>query len=304
MKTDELVSGRDKQPEEQTRWMGCLEALFARRVNFREEFYSQYPPDIDEFGFSISTIRQWQPFFQFLYEGYFEVNMVGLENIPKDGRAILIGNHSGVIPMDAFMTFTGLILHHPQPRRVRFLAHHFLRCSPCLRHLICGFGGVPASYTVAKRLLENEELVFFYPEGARGTGKPFRNRYHLCEFDSGFVKAAIETGSPIIPITTVGGDEIYPLLGNLRAVARLLETPYWPITPTFPWLPFFASCIPLPVKFLIEIGKPVYLDYEPEKSCDRQLRKQLAHQFQGTIQAELNRLLKKRQSMFTAWKEF
>lgn len=278
-----------------------MSVLVPKRVINRPEYYEQYDDKSDEFGYNSNTVKHWQTFFQFLYEGYFQVQAIGIENIPNSGRAVLIGNHSGVIPLDAFMTCTAVFLHHKSPRRIRYLTHNFLRSNKVVKDLICGFGGVPATYVAATKLLENEELVFFYPEGAKGTGKPFSMRYRLYDFDPGFVKAAIETGSPIIPVITIGGDEIYPLLGNLNFIAHLTNTPYWPVTTTFPWLPFIASCIPLPIKFLIKFGEPIYLNHPKERISDRALRLRLTKEIQYGIQREMNALLRIRKSPFSGW---
>jgi 1-acyl-sn-glycerol-3-phosphate acyltransferase len=274
----------------------------SKRINFRRRFYSQYEGRFDEFGFDAKIVARMQPLFQFLFEGYFDVRVIGLENIPSQGRAILIGNHSGVIPMDAFMLLMAVLLSHSAPRRIRYLAHHFLLEYKPTRKLLCGLGAVPAKLGVAEKLLENDELVFLYPEGARGTGKKFSMRYRLCDFDPGFVKAAITMNAPIIPIVTVGADEIYPLLGNMEPVARVMDAPYWPVTPTYPWFPFITSCIPLPIKFLIKIGKPVYLECSGD-FADRRSRLELAKSFQYNIQRQLNLLLSKRKSPFVGWDE-
>jgi len=265
------------------------------------EFYSRYEGDVDEFGFNPKTVAQWRPFFQFFYEDYFQVEATGIENIPKQGRAVLIGNHGGVLPMDAFMICTAVLLHHEAPRRIRFLSHGFLRSNRWLYEIVSGHGGVPATYAVAKTLLKADELVFFYPEGPRGTGKRFSMRNRVYDFDPGFVKAAIATSSPIIPVVTLGSDEIYPMLANFKSVARLMRTPYWPVTPMFPWLPFFSSCVPLPIKFLISIGKPIYLDYPPDRVSDRKLRLEIAREIQYDVQRELNKLLRQRKSLFAGW---
>lgn len=278
-----------------------MNLLIPKHVVNRAEYYSRYDGEPDEFGYSSATVKQWQAFFQFLYEEYFQVQAIGVNNIPSSGRAVLIGNHSGVLPLDAFMTCTAVLLRHESPRRIRYLSHRFLRENKVVKDLICGFGGVPATYSTALKLLENDELVFLYPEGAKGTGKPFSMRYRLYDFDPGFVKAAIETGSPIIPVTTVGGDEIYPLLGNLKCFADIMGTPYWPVTATFPWLPFITSCIPLPIKFFIKIGKPIYLNYPKERASDRALRLRLAREIQYDIQREINSLLRARKSPFSGW---
>lgn len=265
------------------------------------DFCMKYEGQEDEYGFSVKAIAKWEVFFRFFYEEYFHVETLGLENIPEQGRAVLVGNHSGGLPIDAFMLYMAMIHFHPCPRRIRFLSLDCLRSTRVVKDIICGFGGVPNTFQVATKLLQNDELVFFYPEGARGTGKPFSMRYRLHDFDPGFVKAAIATGAPIIPVTTVGCDEIYPLLGNFKSIARLLDAPYWPMTPTFPWLPSSISCLPLPIKLLIKIGKPINLNYPPEMASDRRLRLQIAREIQYDIQRDLNWFLRQRKSPFTGW---
>jgi 1-acyl-sn-glycerol-3-phosphate acyltransferase len=280
---------------------GLVPKAILHHSNFKTRLTELYGDQSDPYGFNCDTLFKFEIFIRYLYEEYFQVETVGIENIPANGRAILIGNHSGVIPIDAFLIYTAFLNLHPSPRRMRFLVHKWLLSTPGARDIIKGSGGVPATYKTAMELLEKEELVFFYPEGAKGTGKPFSMRYRLDDFDPGFVKAAIETHSPIIPITTVGGDEVFPLLGNLKSVARVMGTPYWPITATHPWLPFTTSCMPLPVKLLIKIDKPIYLDYPKAKGSDRQLRKEIAHNMQYDIQRQLNQLLKIRKSPFAKW---
>ena len=274
---------------------------FSKLIKRRESFYSRYEGEVDEFGFDLNTFARCEPFFRFFFEEYFQVKVLGLENIPAEGRVVLAGNHSGVLPVDAFMLQNGVLHLHPSPRRIRYLAHDWLRHTSGLKEVICGMGGVPATFSTAKQLLDNEELVFFYPEGARGTGKPFSTRYRLVDFDPGFVKAAICTGSPIVPVSTVGGDEIFPLLGKLNPVARLLGWPYYPLTLTFPWLPFPSSAVPLPIKMLIKIGKPIHLNYPPEMAKDRKLRLRLAREVQHEIQEELDHFLSIRKSPLAGW---
>ena len=190
---------------------------------------------------------------------------------------------------------------HPNPRRIRFLAHDWVHDNPALKEPVRGMGGVPASFAVAQKLIENEELVFFYPEGVRGTGKLFAMRYRLIDFDPVFVKAAILTSSPVIPITTMGGDELYPIFRNTKFLANFLNMPYYPITWTFPWLPVFCSGIPLPIKMLIKIHKPIHLHYPPERCDDHQLRRKMARQVQYEVQSELNFLLSHRKSALAGW---
>jgi 1-acyl-sn-glycerol-3-phosphate acyltransferase len=270
-------------------------------VSPRDKFFARYRDDEDSFGFDLNKCKESEVLFRFLYEKWFGVTMVGLENIPAEGRAVLFGNHSGVLPVDGMMLYDGILNHHPAPRRIRFLVNEFIRKSPGLGTVIRGFGGVAADYELSKRLLETEELVCFYPEAEAGTGKLFKDRYRLREFHQGFVRGAIETNSPLVPIITIGGDEIYPLLANLKPVADLMGAPYWPVTPFYPLLPFPFNAIPLPVKLLICVGKPFKLDYAPENAQDYNLTTQIAHNIRQDIQHQINDLLAMRKSPFSKW---
>lgn len=273
-------------------------------TKLRPEFASQYenqPPD--QFGFNLDSFAHWEAFFRFFYDDYYHVKVVGIENIPATGRAVLVGNHSGGLPIDAYMTNCANYNLHPHPRRIRCLALDCLLKLPIIKDMITGMGGVPARYAVAKQLLENDELVFFYPEGPRGTGKLFKQRYRLIDFDPGFIKAAIATSSPVVPITVVGADEIYPIFGRLEGLARFLGMPYFPLTPGFPWFPLTTSSLPLPIKILIVVGKPIHFDYPPERVGDKQLRLHLTKEVQYSIQRQLNFLLRHRCTAFTGWND-
>jgi len=266
-----------------------------------EKFFERYRDDKDKYGFNLKSCKDSEPFFRFLYQKWFDVTIVGLENIPDDGRAVMYGNHSGVLPIDGVMLYDGIINDHPNPRRIRFLVNEFIRKSPGAGGIIRGFGGVPAKYDVAVELLKNEELVFFYPEAEKGTGKLYKDRYKLQEFNPGFVKAALETDSKLIPVVTVGGDEIYPLLGNLKPFADLIGAPYWPITPFFPLLPFPLSATPLPVKILICVGKPFELDIPREKADDHAIVDAEARKLRQNIQSTLDDLLLLRVNRYMKW---
>ncbi|CAN5158100.1 hypothetical protein BH11CYA1_BH11CYA1_07650 [soil metagenome] len=281
-----------------------LKDSISRLTKLRPEFAAQYENKApDKYGFNLESFAQWEAFFRFFYDDYYHVKTIGIENIPASGRAILVGNHSGGLPIDAYMTNCANYNLHSHPRRIRCLALDYLLKLPVIKEIITGMGGVPARYSVAKQLLENDELVFFYPEGARGTGKPFKQRYRLIDFDPGFVKAAIATGSSIVPITVVGADEIYPILGRLKGLAHFLGMPYFPLTLGFPWLPLSTSALPLPIKILIVVGKPIHFDYPPERVGDKRLRLRLTKEVQYTIQRQLNYLLRHRRTALTGWDE-
>src|ERR1700722_18148188 len=121
--------------------MNFLANPLPKLLKRRESFYSRYEGTTDEFGFDLNTFAKCDPFFRFFYEDYFQVKMLGLENIPDEGRAVLVGNHSGGLPIDAFMLQIGVVHHHPSPRRIRGLAHKFLRHTPGVKEVICGMGG-------------------------------------------------------------------------------------------------------------------------------------------------------------------
>lgn len=264
-------------------------------------FFSRYAGEDDEFGFKLGTFAVWETIFRFCYEDYFKVRAQGIENIPGDGRAIIVGNHSGLIPIDGAMLAMAMCSKHSSPRRVRFLVTDWFFNVPGLGEWISETGQVRATLDNAKKLLAREELVGIYPEGLRGVGKTFRERYRLIDFHPGFVQLAISTQTPLVPIATVGGDEIFPNLMNVKSIASFMKMPFWPVTLSFPWLPFPLQFIPLPVRWMLNIHKPIDLGYPPEKANDRKLVARIAREIQYDIQRDLNRLLRERKSIFTGW---
>lgn len=266
-------------------------------------YYHRYAGQDDEFGYKLETFAAWEPIFRFCFEDYFKVKLNGIENIPGDGAAILVGNHSGLLPLDGAMISMAMCHDHPQPRRVRYLATDWFFTVPGLTEWTRETGQVRGTLENAHTLIERQELVGIYPEGLRGVGKTFAERYRVNDFHPGFVQLAIATQTPLIPVATVGGDEIFPNLVNLKSVARLIKMPFFPVTPAFPWLPFPLMFFPLPVRWMINIHPPIKLDYPPEKASDRKLVHKLAREIQYMIQRDLNLLLKQRKSVFTGWDE-
>ncbi len=273
----------------------------SKQASSRDRFFERYKDDEDEYGFDVEAYAGLEAFIRFSYEKWFTVQAIGLENIAAEGRTVLFGNHSGVLPIDGCLLYCGIINYHPNPRRIRFLFTDFLRKAPVIGKSLRGFGCVPADYEVSIKLLDKSELVFFYPEAEEGTGKLFKDRYKLVNFHPGFVRAAIATGAPIIPVITVGGDEIYPLIGNLKPVADLMDAPYWPITPFYPLLPFPFNAIPLPIKMLICVGKPFKLEFPPEKAEDHDFVTEIANELQRQTQDKLDDLLELRTSPLRKW---
>jgi 1-acyl-sn-glycerol-3-phosphate acyltransferase len=243
----------------------------------------------DEWGFDETFAESVTPLFEFLYDVWWRVKSVGLENVPAQGRAMLVANHAGsLFPFDASMMAAAIRKHHPAPRWPRFMVLDWAFVLPFLSAFMRRAGGVPANPDNATRLLEHDHLVMVFPEGVKGTGKPFSERYRLQRFGrGGFVEVAVRTGSPIVPVAVVGSEEIYPKLGDSEALARLVGAPFVPITPTFPWLGLLGL-VPLPSRWRIEFGEPIDLsDHPPEAASDRQLVFDLSERVREVIQQKL-----------------
>ena len=280
--------------------LGLIDPLKALEKR-NPSYFSRYQGLDDEFGYKLETFARWEPFFRFCYEDYFKVDCRGIENIPEQERAILVGNHSGLLPLDGAMITIAMCNAHKSPRRVRYLVTDWFTTLPGVGEWIQETGQVRATLENAQKLLSREELVGVYPEGLRGVGKAFPERYRLLDFHPGFVQLAISTQTKIIPVATVGGDEIFPNFVNLKGVGRLVKMPFFPVTTAFPWMPFPHMFIPLPVHWLINVHKPIDLGYPPEKANDRKLVLQIAREIQYDIQRDLNKLLRERKSLFTGW---
>jgi 1-acyl-sn-glycerol-3-phosphate acyltransferase len=256
-----------------------------------------YPED--EWGFDEQFAEAIFPFFEFLYERWWRVEVDGTRHVPSHGRALLAANHAGILPWDGTMMAVGMLKEHPLPRYPRFLVLNWAFDLPYVSVVLRKVGGVPASPYNAMRLLEQDELVAVFPEGVKGTGKDFRDRYRLQRFGrGGFVELALRTGSPIVPVAVVGSEEIYPKIGEAPALARLTGAPFFPITPTFPLLGPLGV-VPLPSKWRIEFCEPIDLSgYPPEAADDRALVFELSEQVRETVQQKLYENLVKRGSAF------
>lgn len=255
---------------------------------------------VDDFGFDKDfTENVWLPLLRPLYRKWFRVEVRGIENLPATGRALVVANHSGTIPVDGLMTQIAIHDEHPAHRFVRMLGADLVFQSPFVGEVSRKAGTTLASNLDAEQLLGNDELVAVFPEGFKGVGKPFSDRYRLQRFGrGGFVGAALRTGSPIIPCSIVGAEEIYPLLGNAKSLARVLGFPYFPLTPFFPWLGPLGM-IPLPSKWIIEFGEPVPTDrMDPASADDPMVLFELTDQVRESIQHTLHSLLLQRRSVF------
>ncbi len=257
-----------------------------------------YP--IDEFGFDPDlTERVLLPPLRLLYKNWFRVEVSGIENLPVDGGALVVCNHSGTLPLDALMTAVAVHDNHPRRRYLRMLGADLVFQVPLLGALARKSGQTLACNPDAEQLLNAGELVGVWPEGFKGVGKPFADRYKLQRFGrGGFVSAALRTGVPIIPCSIVGAEEIYPKIGDLKTIARLFGLPYFPITPFFPLLGPLGA-FPLPSKWHIRFGEPIATDsVEAGADDDPMLVFNLTDQVRETIQQTLYRMLSQRGNPF------
>ena len=258
--------------------------------------------EVDDFGFDRDlTENLLLPAIRPLYERWFRCETYGLHNVPSTGGALLVANHSGTIPLDAIGVAMPLLYDHPAHRHLRMLGADLVFRLPVVAPLARKAGHTLACNEDAERLLRAGELVGVWPEGFKGVGKPYSERYRLQRFGrGGFVSAALRTGVPIVPCSIVGAEEIYPMIGNLKTVARLLGLPYVPVTPTFPLLGPLGL-VPLPSKWLIEFGESIHTEaYGPAAADDPMLVFELTDQVRESIQRKLLELLKRRAGVFSA----
>lgn len=276
-----------------------LERRIAEALAFlRRRLTGDY--EIDDFGFDREfTDQVWLPLLRPLYKRWFRVEVRGIENIPDEGAALVVANHSGTLPIDGLMTQVAIHDEHPKHRHVRMLGADLVFESPLIGELSRKSGTTLASNPDIERLFAAGELAAVYPEGFKGVGKPFSERYKLQRFGrGGFVSAALRAEVPIIPCAIVGAEEIFPMIGNVKSLARVLGFPYFPVTPFFP-LFGLAGMIPLPSKWIIEFGAPVNTDtYGAAAADDPMLVFDLTDQVRETIQQSLYSLLLQRRSVF------
>jgi 1-acyl-sn-glycerol-3-phosphate acyltransferase len=269
----------------------------------RSRLTGQYT--VDEFGFDAElTENVLLPPLRAIYQKWFRVEAHGVENLPLNGGGLIVCNHSGTLPLDALMTAVAVHDQHPRHRHLRGLGADLLFQLPVIGSLARKSGQTLACNPDAERLLRGSadqegELVGVWPEGFKGIGKPFSSRYKLQRFGrGGFVSAALRSGVPIIPCSIVGAEEIYPKIGDIKPLARLLGLPYFPVTPFFPLLGPLGA-IPLPTKWHIEFGEPIRTDDFPAADAeDPMLVFTLTDQIRESIQQSLYRRLAQRRNIF------
>lgn len=254
--------------------------------------------EIDEFGFDAEfTTKVFLPLLRPLVQSWFRVDVRGAENLPTGGPALLVANHAGTMPLDGMILQT--VVYDEIARHVRLLGADLIFATPYSHDLARKTGTTLACQEDAERLLAADHLVAVFPEGFKGLGKPYSDRYQLQRFGrGGFVSAAVRAQVPIIPVSIVGSEEIYPLIASAPTLARALGLPYFPLTPLFPWLGLLGL-VPLPSKWMIEFGEAITTDELAAGSADDPMVVvQVTDQVRETIQTTLYALLMQRRSAF------
>ncbi len=248
----------------------------------------------DSFGFEPDSMRPVLPLLEFLYRVWFRVEVHGLDNVP-DGRCLLIGNHSGQLPFDGVAVGGALMLDRDPPRIPRAMVEKFAVAMPFFSAWYTRWGQIVGLPDNCRRLLEAEEAVMVFPEGARGIAKPFVDRYKMTPFGHGFMRLALETNSPIVPIAVVGAEEQTINLFNLAPIAKLLHFPSFPVTPGMLLLGPLAA-LPSPVKYRLYFGEPMY--FQGDANDDEVAIAAKVAQVRAAIQVMLQRGLRERRGFF------
>ena len=274
-------------------WQESLDSL----VEFtRSRMSGRYA--IDEFGFDPEfTTKVFLPVMRPLAQSWFRVEVRGIENLPTTGSALLVSNHAGTLPLDGMVVQS--VVYDEIGRHVRMLGADLVFKTPYSHDFARRTGTTLACQEDAERLLASDQLVAVFPEGFKGLGKPYADRYKLQRFGrGGFVSAAVRAQVPLIPVSIVGSEEIFPLIASAPTLARALGAPYFPITPLFPWFGVLGL-VPLPSKWIIQFGEAITTDELPPGAADDPMVVfNVTDQVRETIQHSLYALLMQRRSAF------
>lgn len=269
------------------------EDLLGEEIDARLARIEEHPNEVgvDPFGFDPQVARYALTVAAFFHRFYFRTAVKGIENLP-DGRALIVANHSGQIPVDGLLIGASLMLDAEPPRFPRSMVEKWSAELPFVSVLFPRCGQVVGSPENARRLLQNDEALLVFPEGARGISKTFDKRYQLVEFGLGFMRLALETKTPIVPVSVIGAEEQYASVADIKPLARLLGMPALPIVPQI----FLGMLMPLPTKYRITFGEPLVFDGDPDD--DDAVLEEKVTVVRQTIQSMLNRGLKERKRVF------
>lgn len=245
----------------------------------------------DPFGFSREHVKYALLIARWLYRDYFRTEVFGIDNVPAAGRVLLVANHSGQLPFDGVVIGTAMFFEAQPPRVARSMVERFVPTLPFASYLLNRWGQITGTPENCRRLLEAEEAILVFPEGARGISKPFSRRYQLQEFGLGFMRLALETGTPIVPVAVVGAEEQAPAV-NVKPLARLLGAPSFPVVPYPPFVPL----IPLPVKYRVYFGEP--MEFDGDADDDDEVLDAMVQTVRNRIQSMLHLGLRERRGVF------
>jgi 1-acyl-sn-glycerol-3-phosphate acyltransferase len=238
---------------------------------------------------------------EFFYRYWFRVDVEGIENVPSSGGGLLVSNHAGALPPDAATIAKAIREQHPNPRPLNITVEHFFKGYPLFSMLIPKIGCVPAHPANVHRLLYDEEqLVLVFPEGMKGTEKPFHQRYRLRRFGrGGFVSAAMRAQAKIVPVCVVGAEESAPIFAQVRTLKKLTGLAYFPLTPTFPWFGPLGMLGYLPAKFRIRFLEPIdTAGLGADADSDKAVVQTLAQEIRARIQEGVHEMVAERKSIW------
>lgn len=272
---------------------GMLESQLGAEV--RERLRALEIPEnefgYDAFGFKRDSLLVPLLFTQWLYRHYFRCDAFGVEHIPERGRCLFVANHSGQLPFDGLIIVAAIFLEPRRPRLARSMVEHFVPTVPFVSYLFNRWGQITGTPENCRRLLAGEEAILVFPEGARGVSKPFSERYQLADFGHGFMRLALETRTPIVPVAVIGAEEQAPAF-NIKTLARALHTPSFPVVPYPPFFPI----VPLPVKYRLYFGEA--LRFEGDADDDEEIIDEKVRAVRNRIQSMIHLGLRERRHVF------
>jgi 1-acyl-sn-glycerol-3-phosphate acyltransferase len=245
----------------------------------------------DAFGFKRDSLVGPLLLTQWLYRYYFRCDAFGVENIPARGRCLFVANHSGQLPFDGVVIIAAVFFEGARPRLVRSMVEHFVPTLPFVSYLFSRWGQITGTPENCRRLLAGEEAILVFPEGARGVSKPFSDRYRLADFGHGFMRLALETRTPIVPVAVIGAEEQAPAF-NVKSLARVLHTPSFPVVPYPPFFPI----VPLPVKYRLYFGEALH--FEGDADDDEDVIDDKVRAVRNRIQSMIHVGLRERKRVF------
>lgn len=246
------------------------------------------------FGFDLKTVAKIEPVLAFLFKDWWKVQVTGLDRLPADGAALIVGNNNGLLPWTAMMLIYALMAQKDHARRIHILADMDWIADERVHEKLEELGFVPWSSANLKHLFSKGELVAIFPEGLAATTKTFAERYRVREFDWTRLLPAIEEGVKIYPLATLGCDEAVPTIGNFDWLAKALGLPAFPVTPFFPWLPFPLNFASFPISWRMSVLKPISYSAHSNRDSLEDTAKSQSRFIEGEIQAELNRMFRAR----------